>query len=166
MLPCPSAVSQLTLYSWCNHYLAHSLALPIQPIRVDSPPLGTVLECVEPESAEPVYIGGSVHDTNSPFRGRFGSRYEGGQEELSEVEVAENVGSKLEVVSIVREHLYGWTHDAAAVFAIKRQVEGTIQRHVRIVEENMKLILLSVVDISDVRTASSSPTSRILLRSL
>jgi hypothetical protein len=102
MLPCPFAVS---LHWRHNHYLAHSLALPIQPIRAVSPPLGTVLERVEFESAEQVCIGRAVHDADGPFRGRLGGGYEGGYEKLSEVEVAEDVGSKLEIVSIVGDHL-------------------------------------------------------------
>jgi hypothetical protein len=104
MLPCPFAVS---LHPQQNHYRAHSLALPIQPTRVVSPPLGTVLERVKFESAKQVSIGRGVHDADSPFRGRLGCGYENWQKEFGKVEVAEDVGSKLEVVSIVGDHLYG-----------------------------------------------------------
>jgi len=61
-----------------REYNITSLALPIQPIRAVSPPLGTILECVEFESAEQVCIRGGVHNADGPFRGRLGGGYESG----------------------------------------------------------------------------------------
>jgi hypothetical protein len=71
---------------------------------------------------QPMSIARDVHDANVFVRRRSHTAYESRKEELSEIEVTKHIGSKLHVVTVSRDLVYGTPHHSRR---IEEDVEST-----------------------------------------